>query len=73
MQAKFDWNEGDEMATEALRQSNRGAGDSRQLTTRSLVDAGTSMENDGSLKGWLSLGRIQKFIDTWRELTDVTD
>ena len=51
MQARFDWNEGDEMAIEVLRQSNRGAGDWRQLTTRSLVDAGTSMENDGSLKG----------------------
>ena len=73
MQAEFDWNEGDEMAIEALRQSDRGTGDSRQLTKRSLVDAEVSMENDGSLKGWLSLGRIQKFIDIWSELTDVTD
>ena len=73
MQAEFDWNEGDEMAIEALRQSDRGAGDSRQLTKRSLMDAGDSMENDGSLKGWLYLERIQKFIGIWSELTGVTD
>ena len=60
MRVDFDWNESDEMAIEALRQSGRGAGGSQQLTKRSLVDAGVSMENDGSLKGWLSLGRISK-------------
>ena len=73
MRVGFDWNESDEMAIEALRESDRGAGDSQQLMKRSLVDAGVSMENDGSLKGWLSLKRIQKFIDIWSELTDVTD
>ena len=73
MRVGFDWDESDEMAIEALRQSDRGAVDSQQLTKRSLVDAGVSMKNDGSLKGWLSLERIQKFIDIWSELTDATD